>query len=741
MAQNLDKIEEEDAKLAAQEADNIRLAKRLKRYYGDPESNDPGFFGREGKDAVLDAQILANDLDAIDAEAAAMLKGKPRAMQLFGELTTKRNMDDMPKVSQHVFKERNKHADAVDADAFDLAIDNASNSTDPAIIEENIATAGNIAVSMAMRKGMRENNQLAQARQSGIGKAVAAVAERLSLQSPSEAQAFVALHAKDMDPQDVDKLLGALAPSAAKEEAGQGIGSYLVVKGSPEASTTPPAGGGSYYEGSTPMPDEAALDAAQFTGPRAQEGAASHTNARGELIRSPAGAKGVTQVMPHTAVDPGYGVKPIQNNSRAEYLRFGREYRAALLKEYDGNVVLALTAYNWGPGRVNEHLRKVGDPRQGQISDAQWVASIPVKEAREYAPSILQKVGTPISGSANAYAAPVVAQGVEVDLDATYEKIEVDRRAGKLTFIQAEALKDEATRRHSLGRQVKAEAEDALKEEVADVLNSLPVDGFDSYDKLPLNIRQRLAAHPELELTYRKQAQTNWETKQARVEAADNEARAEKAEKADFDVQDIRLETPEVFLSIDFRTQFPELTTADRMKWRNAQEEMRNQRSGKDAKGPNYEETRKYVNRYFEEYQTFGTKKPDADPETKRLRNAAYDMALRLEAAAIRRNGGKPISDAERASIARQVAMPVKLEVKGALWGTKEGGTIPRGALAAEQRRRGSRITGATMNRREAVRAKLEGILRRPVSDEEVDRDIAEYEEAQRIIGQNRGSR
>lgn len=67
---------------------------------------------------------------------------------------------------------------------------------------------------------------------------------------------------------------------------------------------------------------------------------------------SPAGAQGLTQVMPATATQPGYGVTPLQNWSVAEQLRFGAEYLNAMYQEF-GNWEDALKAYNQGVGTTN----------------------------------------------------------------------------------------------------------------------------------------------------------------------------------------------------------------------------------------------------------------------------------------------------------------------------------------------------------------------------------------------------
>jgi hypothetical protein len=65
---------------------------------------------------------------------------------------------------------------------------------------------------------------------------------------------------------------------------------------------------------------------------------------------SPKGAQGLTQVMPATGRDPGFGVAPLRDGSPQENVRFGREYLTAMLKRYPGRPELALAAYNAGPG-------------------------------------------------------------------------------------------------------------------------------------------------------------------------------------------------------------------------------------------------------------------------------------------------------------------------------------------------------------------------------------------------------
>lgn len=78
---------------------------------------------------------------------------------------------------------------------------------------------------------------------------------------------------------------------------------------------------------------------------------------------SPKGAAGIMQIMPDTARDPGYGVRPLQGWNGVdprtapveEQVRFGSEYLNALAQNFGGDTKLALAAYNAGPGAVQQY--------------------------------------------------------------------------------------------------------------------------------------------------------------------------------------------------------------------------------------------------------------------------------------------------------------------------------------------------------------------------------------------------
>jgi hypothetical protein len=82
---------------------------------------------------------------------------------------------------------------------------------------------------------------------------------------------------------------------------------------------------------------------------------------QGNLLTSPKGAQGEMQVMPGTARDPGFGIRPAREGDADDLARVGREYFGKMLNKY-GDTKLAAIAYNWGPGNTDKWLMAGADP-------------------------------------------------------------------------------------------------------------------------------------------------------------------------------------------------------------------------------------------------------------------------------------------------------------------------------------------------------------------------------------------
>ena len=112
---------------------------------------------------------------------------------------------------------------------------------------------------------------------------------------------------------------------------------------------------------------------------------------------SPVGARGLMQLMPATASSeagklgepfslPRLTMDGIYNVS------LGRGYLQQLIEDFGGSYVLAIAAYNAGPGRVHQWLAEYGDPRGGKIDMVDWIETIPIDETRLYVQRVLENL-------------------------------------------------------------------------------------------------------------------------------------------------------------------------------------------------------------------------------------------------------------------------------------------------------------------------------------------------------------
>lgn len=112
--------------------------------------------------------------------------------------------------------------------------------------------------------------------------------------------------------------------------------------------------------------------------------ALSHSGARGLMQLMPATARGVSQKLglPFTlgrlTSDPDYNVT------------LGATYIQERLDSYGGNAVLAVAAYNAGPGNVAKWLVTNGDPRDPGVDVIDWIEQIPLPETRDYVMRVLE---------------------------------------------------------------------------------------------------------------------------------------------------------------------------------------------------------------------------------------------------------------------------------------------------------------------------------------------------------------
>lgn len=113
------------------------------------------------------------------------------------------------------------------------------------------------------------------------------------------------------------------------------------------------------------------------------ESGGNHYNRDGSIKTSAKGARGLMQLMPETARNPGFGIQGVRDDSPEENLRVGKEYFRALMRRYSGDKARALGAYNWGMGNVDSAIGMHGDD---------WLKHAPA-ETQAYVSKILRGGG------------------------------------------------------------------------------------------------------------------------------------------------------------------------------------------------------------------------------------------------------------------------------------------------------------------------------------------------------------
>jgi soluble lytic murein transglycosylase len=112
---------------------------------------------------------------------------------------------------------------------------------------------------------------------------------------------------------------------------------------------------------------------------------------------SSANALGLMQVTPAAGRDTAkrFGAKFDQKRllSDAVYnVQMGSAELVALLQDYRGSYILTFAGYNAGRGRIQEWVKRYGDPRSPQVDPVDWVELIPFSETRNYVQRVMENM-------------------------------------------------------------------------------------------------------------------------------------------------------------------------------------------------------------------------------------------------------------------------------------------------------------------------------------------------------------
>jgi len=115
------------------------------------------------------------------------------------------------------------------------------------------------------------------------------------------------------------------------------------------------------------------------------------------VVVSPAGARGMMQLMPGTAAEVSrqLGIPYDRDGltgDPAYNIRLGSAYLAGLIERFGPAPILVAVGYNAGPSRAVDWVALNGDPRSAGTDLVDWIEHIPFRETRNYVMRVTESV-------------------------------------------------------------------------------------------------------------------------------------------------------------------------------------------------------------------------------------------------------------------------------------------------------------------------------------------------------------
>ncbi|MFA5120416.1 lytic transglycosylase domain-containing protein [Zavarzinia sp.] len=110
---------------------------------------------------------------------------------------------------------------------------------------------------------------------------------------------------------------------------------------------------------------------------------------------SPAGARGLMQLMPATAklvakkIGLGFDQRKLTSDPRYN-MTLGVAHLDELLDDFAGSYAMVAGAYNAGGNRIDQWVDRNGDPRSSSVDVIDWIELIPFEETRNYVQRVIE---------------------------------------------------------------------------------------------------------------------------------------------------------------------------------------------------------------------------------------------------------------------------------------------------------------------------------------------------------------
>ena len=332
-------------------------------------SGDNPFFGLKGDAAVQARQPTLDALKKNRDDVLATLTD-PRAQEIYRAHAAQTLRNYSASVARHSMQEGLVAADTVGQSRIRLAGQTLfANRTDPGMIAQSLAAIKGQTDEWALRHGV--DSAAAEAHfMEEASKALTPMILERGITDAAGAKALLDRFGSSLLPTARVQIEEHLRPKIVAQGANAAIEQdMMAVTGGPQNTGT-------------------------FSDNVRVESQNRQFDKNGNVLTSSAGALGISQIMPGTAMETankhGIPFDAERVKTDTEYnLLLGKLYHADLMDKYGGSKLLADAAYNGGPKRVDDWLKPpsqggLGDPRKGEISFADWAKKIPLDETRDY---------------------------------------------------------------------------------------------------------------------------------------------------------------------------------------------------------------------------------------------------------------------------------------------------------------------------------------------------------------------
>lgn len=428
------------------------------------------YYNQQGLSAAQARDDVVKSLTDLRQEVGQMA-GNHRQRRLFEQIYNEKLQPELDKIYVHADRETAAWNVSQTQASQELASRGMQdNVNDPGEFERHKATLVNEVYSEARQRGLGEEWATARS-QELVSSTLTGIVDRKMIDDPVGAAAYYRDHSDQFVPADRVKIEKALYDPLMERQASADVDG-LMGSDSGAFSRAPdaPAGGGSILSRMVAITAHSESRNQDF-------------NKDGSLVTSKAGAQGRMQTLPSTQADPGFGVRPAQDDSVAEKARVGRDYLAAMVRRYNGDPSKAWAAYNAGPGRVDEAVRQHG---------AGWLAAMP-QETRDYVSTNVAALG----GNAPVYAPR------RDDAAALYARID----AQPWDFERKKQARAELDKRIARDDHLQNRVQEDAKDQAFETINKLGPNGFTSINQLPPEVRRNLS--PEVTHSLMEQADQN----------------------------------------------------------------------------------------------------------------------------------------------------------------------------------------------------------------------------------------